>query len=59
MISKNKSNRKKATLRIITGKGVHSTDGPKLLPMVRKYLERYRIPHTYSDGVFEVYGRLW
>lgn len=59
MVGAIRAAKRKSKLRLITGKGIHSEDGPKILPMVVKYLERWQIPFTVDDGVVEVYGRIY
>ena len=48
-------------IRIITGKGIHSENGPILKDFVRNYLEKNNIQYNQSkiqdggEGAFEVY----
>lgn len=44
-------------LRIVTGKGLHSSGGEaRLLPAVKKYLDREGWRHTVSGGCFTITG---
>jgi DNA-nicking Smr family endonuclease len=48
-------------VRIITGKGIHSENGPVLKDFIRSYLEKNNIQYTQSkiqdggEGAFEVF----
>lgn len=48
-------------IRIITGKGIHSENGPVLKNFIRSYLEKNKIHYTQSkiqdggEGAFEVF----
>ncbi len=48
-------------IRIITGKGIHSENGPILKNFIRSYLEKNNIHYTQSkiqdggEGAFEVF----
>ena len=46
-------------IKVITGKGLHSIDGPKILPMVKRYLYSWSIPHSVQDGYIDVFARVY
>jgi len=55
------SSNKYSHIRIITGKGIHSQNGPMIKDFTRSYLQRKNIHYTQSkiqdggEGTFEVF----